>query len=629
MASEPSCQHCGAAIEPNTHFCAECGKAVAAPAQPVPKTTMLGAAGLVVPPPPADDAGRTTAAGISQPARGAMGRTMIGIPLSPLQPPPDAQPPRPAPSAAKVTAKTMLGLPLPVRPDAVPPPASSGSPAPHEAGAGPDPRHARTLVGAPEALADTDPLRVSAATAQSHTRTMMGLEDGAPLAEDAAESAIAQAEHTARQSASGQRSATAERVTPARGSRPSGSGRLSTRGSVPGVRRGPSPLVLAFALIAFAAALVLGYLALRPASGPAARVRVVTDEQGESMEFEVPGAAASVKLRFGGQEKPLEAGRVRFLLGPDSLRVGKNVVPYDLVAPGGGVTSGRISLSVDYRVTLDTGPLRAGKPNVDVVVAAVAGSQVWLDGEAIELDAQGRAVRSDVLAPGGTAGSVEHVVRYRVQPPTGEPSLGELRTVIPIATMEIDRPGVQVTTDRDGVEIAGAVDRDASVTVDGQPVPVVAGRFLYRYALPQPGSYQPEVVATVDGKAPHAVQLQVTRVADLAEAAKEFTFDRTLTYAKITQNPTIYRGQRLAFEGRVYNVNVEGGRSALQILVRECPAGQRCPIWVSYLAATEFTVNSWVRVLGVVEGEQQFRSTTDEVKVVPKVEAAFLLPAKP
>ena len=69
--------------------------------------------------------------------------------------------------------------------------------------------------------------------------------------------------------------------------------------------------------------------------------------------------------------------------------------------------------------------------------------------------------------------------------------------------------------------------------------------------------------------------------------------------------------------------------SALQMLVRECPAGERCPLWVGYHAATEFTIDSWVRVLGVVEGQQQFRSETDEIKVVPKVEATFLLPAKP
>jgi uncharacterized membrane protein YcgQ (UPF0703/DUF1980 family) len=137
------------------------------------------------------------------------------------------------------------------------------------------------------------------------------------------------------------------------------------------------------------------------------------------------------------------------------------------------------------------------------------------------------------------------------------------------------------------------------------------------------------VVALSEGKAPRSVALSVQRVEDLAKAAAGFEPDRSLTYAKIAQNPAIYRGQRVELEGRVYNVNVEGGKSALQVLVRACPRGERCPLWVSYPSATELTVNSWVRVLGVVEGEQQFRSETEEVKSVPKVEAAFLLPARP
>jgi hypothetical protein len=36
-----------------------------------------------------------------------------------------------------------------------------------------------------------------------------------------------------------------------------------------------------------------------------------------------------------------------------------------------------------------------------------------------------------------------------------------------------------------------------------------------------------------------------------------------------------------------------------------------------------------VRVLGTVAGEQAFVSETGEQKRVPKVQAAFLLPAKP
>src|SRR5690242_8107028 len=100
-----SCSQCGATLAPGTQFCGSCGAtvapkdaaaeaAVAAPANspsPIPKRTMTGLSGEmppVIPPEsplparPADDAGRSTSAGMSQPAKGALGRTMLGIPLA-------------------------------------------------------------------------------------------------------------------------------------------------------------------------------------------------------------------------------------------------------------------------------------------------------------------------------------------------------------------------------------------------------------------------------------------------------------------------------------------------------------------------------------------------------------------
>jgi len=593
----------------------------------VPRGTMIGGS-ISIPAPPensgASDPGRTTQEGISEPPRGAMGRTMLGIPQSPLPPVPD-----PSAQAARVPAKfparTMLGMPNMGMP-AGPVPAAAPSPPPN-AGAPPDaappgPRNAPTLVGGSVTGPEREPEEAAPAfgsTGASITRrsldanTMMGLSDDAPPAEEARLVPRATGEIV--------------RETPRRGSRPS-SGRHTAASRPAGVRRGPSLLLFGLAALAFAAAVALGYLATRE-RGPEVRVRVATEGGNETMVFEVPGAAAGTKLRFGGQETPLAAGRASFPLAPDSLRVGSNVVLYDLIEPKGKIHSGKIALALDYRVTLDTAPLRSGKSAVDVVVGAVPGSKVWLDGQPLALDAQGRAVRADPLDLGGASGRIEHVVNYRVQPPSGENSVGELRTTIPVTMVEIDKPGPEVITERDAVEIAGAVDKNAQVTIDGQPVQVLGGRFLHSYPLPEPGEYKPVVMASSEGKAPHSISLHVKRVPDLAEAAKGFEFDKTLTYAKIAQNPAIYRGQRVAMEGRVYNVNVEGGRSALQLLVRECPDGQRCPLWVSYHAATEFTVDSWVRVLGVAQGEQQFRSETDEVKVVPKVDATFLLPAKP
>jgi hypothetical protein len=359
--------------------------------------------------------------------------------------------------------------------------------------------------------------------------------------------------------------------------------------------------------------------------------RIVLAEAGESLVFEVPRAPQGSRLRFGGQEQPLVAGRAQFPLAADSLRVGDNVVLADVVKPNGETTSARITLAVFYRIWVDTAALRADRSALDVVVTALPGTRVTLEGEEIKLDSQGRATRSFPLdvAHDAKAGMIDHVVHYRMQPPAGETVVDELHTQLPVAMMQIDRPGREVVTDRGSIEIAGAVGRDTKVSVDGVNLLVKDQRFLYSQPLPKPGSYSPRVVASASGKAPVGVTLKIERVRDLAEAAREFVTDPSLTYAKLAPNPSIYRGQAIALEGRVYAFDARAGSSVIQMLTRPCPSSQRCSLWVVDPQAAEVAVDRWIRVLGVVEGEQQFRSEKNEVVTVPKIVARFILPAKP
>jgi hypothetical protein len=398
------------------------------------------------------------------------------------------------------------------------------------------------------------------------------------------------------------------------------------------LKRGPSPVLLA-ALAALAVLAGAAAFALIPSGreGPGVVATVAREGGRERMVFEVPGAPPGAKLRFGGIEKPLDAGRVSFALGTDSLRVGRNVVRVEVIGPDGSVQPDEILLELQHRVMLDTAPLAAGKGAVDVVVVAVPGSQVMLDGEPLVLDAQGRGVRSDPIdvAEDAEGGVIEHHVKYRVQPPLGEPIVDELHTRIPVASLQVDRPGRAAVTDRDAIEIAGSVGRGTAVTIDGKAVEVTDGRFLYRLPLPRPGRYQPVLLATARGKAPNRRVLDIRRVEDLAQAAGSFQPDPDLDYARVAQNPAIYRGRKVAFQGRVYNVAVQGGQSVLQVLVRDCPQGTRCPLWVTHGAATDFTIDDWVKILGTVEGEQRFRAENDQVRSVPKVAATFLLPAEP
>jgi hypothetical protein len=578
----------------------------------IPKTTMLGLAGgmpPVIPPesplPPklAEDPNRSTSTGLSGPRAGNIGRTMLGIPAAGI---PGQSPQRGTLSPSgklepKMPARTMFGMPAA---DALPP-----DPPP------PEDRVSKATMITPGSLDSTA------------ARTTHGLPSAAVLASDAARAQISGL-------SSGDPSITplpprhdedTRRVTSDAPGAPSRGTPVAT--SRPPAPRSPAGLVLSILGLCGVAA-IGAYVFLGRAQGPEVNVRIDAESGSERMVFEVAGAQPGAKLRFGGIEQPIEGGRATFPLGAGSLQVGQNAVLFDVLETDGDAHPGKVMLSLDYRVTVDTSPLHTGKGAIDVVVSALPGSRAWIGGEELKLDAQGRAARRETLEANALrdAKVIEHVASYRVQPPGQEPQVGQITTKVPITALAIDRPGLQIVTDADSIEIAGSVDADATVTVAGEPIAVQEGRFLHRFALPNAGKHTPEVIARSTGKAPRAVVLEIERVEDLAAAARGFAADASLSYAKIAQNPAIYAGQKAAYEGRIYNVSVDAGRSVLQMLVRECPAGVRCPLWVEYGAATELTVDKWVRAVGTISGAQQFRAENDAVQTVPKLDAFVLVP---
>src|SRR5687768_11544611 len=120
--------------------------------------------------------------------------------------------------------------------------------------------------------------------------------------------------------------------------------------------------------------------------------------------------------------------------------------------------------------------------------------------------------------------------------------------MLPVTSAEIDCFGSDVIIDQALVEIGGAVEPGAEVLLNNVSVPVKEGRFLHRAGLSQPGEYALSVVACALGKALCVIAIRVCRVDDMTLVAASFTHDLLLTYARIAQNPLIYRGQNVAFD---------------------------------------------------------------------------------
>jgi hypothetical protein len=379
------------------------------------------------------------------------------------------------------------------------------------------------------------------------------------------------------------------------------------------------------ALAAAAGALLVlgvGLAAWHFLSGAPLSVRVVNGEQGETLEIDVADAEPGTKVRFLDAEQELRAGKASFALTADALALGDNELKVGIVH-GGETQNHTVKLQVAYRARAELAELSRDPPALTVAIDALPGAKVTLDGQPLTLDAKGHGEKSYALAP-DASNKLAFSAKYHIEPKDGAAADGVLQLSLPVTSLQIDRPGSSVTTDQSSVEVAGAVESGADVSVDGAKLKVSEGRFLHRVKLPKLGTSTLRVVAGAPGKVARRTEIQVERVADLSQAAASFKADSSLTYARIAQNPVIYRGQNVAIEGRVYNVEVKAGASHLQMLARDCPS-QRCPLWVELPQATDITVDSWVRVLGQVAGEQQFRSERNQVHTVPSVRAQYVL----
>ena len=89
-----------------------------------------------------------------------------------------------------------------------------------------------------------------------------------------------------------------------------------------------TPLLAIVGVIALGIVGVAAFLIARAVFTPSAGVSVVvrSTPQGEALEVTVPDAAPGTKVRFGGQEQPLQSTRAMLPLPSGGLRVGDNDV---------------------------------------------------------------------------------------------------------------------------------------------------------------------------------------------------------------------------------------------------------------------------------------------------------------
>ncbi|MCA9582432.1 MAG: hypothetical protein KC416_11600 [Myxococcales bacterium] len=352
------------------------------------------------------------------------------------------------------------------------------------------------------------------------------------------------------------------------------------------------------------------------------RVEVVQQGTTDALVFHLPSAPAGTRVRFHGREQDLYDGRATFPVGEADLRIGHNELEFMVLYADGRAEKVPVRLAIPFRFRVQVGGLGAPDPSVSVLAQALPGTRVFLDGELLTLvDGVGR--RSFGVAPASPAGVFHHVVPYRVVDKDGAVQEGELVTHVSQTSLTIESPPDGWITEEPTAIVRGIVVPGTQVTINGNAVTPLEGRFEHPEPLPREGDLEIRIEAVREGRAPHRVVRHVTRVPDLARAAKAFKAD-PISYAELTADPAGLEGTRVRLEGRVYNVETLDDRTSIQMVLKECAAGETCPLWVTYPRETKAKDGSWVRVAGTAAGEQKYRAADGTVHSVPRVAAQFV-----
>lgn len=385
----------------------------------------------------------------------------------------------------------------------------------------------------------------------------------------------------------------------------------------------------------------VGYLAYQRlfGGGPSVRASVVQTAEGETMRLEFSEARPNTEVRYAGQSRTVTSGAVDFPIQADALRIGDNHLEVDVVEGGSTSTSTiPITLTLEYRARTDLAGLEESPATIAVVIEAVPGSSATVQGTAVTFDAEGRgrhAIPLSSLAASPDDGSLTLEADYELTPPGGQPARGRITTRIPRTPLVIVRPINGGLTDASSVLVEGrtsaATEGDATqITVDGASVtPAADGSFEFRRALDgseAAGRITLHVVARRRGNAPHAIDVAIERVADLSRVANDAPVDRSVGYPQLVESADAVRGHTVAFEGQVYNADIQDGVGILQLLVRGCSRTDRCPLWVTYRAVEPIVTGANVRVVGAARGMQEFRAESGEARSVPHVEASVVVP---
>jgi RNase P/RNase MRP subunit p29 len=403
------------------------------------------------------------------------------------------------------------------------------------------------------------------------------------------------------------------------------------------VRKGGVPLTLV-ALIAAGVLLVGGVtIALLWKSAPPMSAQARSAADGTDLlhlTCDPKGCPDGTTAALGASKATFAGGQADLPVATP-LHLGDNDLALQVERPGiGRDETMKFVVAVAYRVRADVSTMSGPKPAITVRVEARPGTDVKVDGKPVALDANGAGAyavdeSAAALGPADESRVVSLDLPYAITPPAASkvpPENGTVSARVAISPLRVDAPGPVAVVEDDHVLIAGRGPKGASVTIDGNVVAVAAdGSFETTVPLPATGDHVTEVRGGTQALMPRTVQLRVSRVASLADAAKAFEQSQhPIGYDDAMGDIAGKTGQPIVVEGPVLESRASGHRTL--VLVDDRRGCKKGPCRARVVVGRDLALvpGDVLHAYGVVA--RGF--TTPAGQTVPEVDSQFALRTK-
>ena len=391
------------------------------------------------------------------------------------------------------------------------------------------------------------------------------------------------------------------------------------------------PLVAAIAMVGAAGlfAAALGVWLFYHGHGPIEAHATALADGSEKLELTCAACEDGSVARLDAANATFTATHASLPLSRP-LKVGDNPMTITLVGAHGKQSFVDIAVPVAFRVRGDTSGLDAATPELRVLVSALPGSVVTVDGKPLALNSNGEGtyaidVSAQVTGFDPNVKSLERRVPYAVTPPTGTTQEGSVILQSGITPLVIDAPGPSVVLEGSNFVLAGRTAKAGALTVGDRPITVdPTGRFAQMMNVSAPGETTIMLRATSKESAPRLFPLRVRRVDSLAHEAERVRPLATGNYAAIADQTESKRGWAVALDGTVVDARTENYSTFAVMDVQSGCARAPCLARITYGAPFSLARGDKFSAFGAVDGVVDGPRTGSKI---PQIRADFLVKA--